>query len=184
MSRGGELLAAFAGAQAGGFLAQPPGLDGEPGLGIPGVSGVARSRTWDVVASARSPGLVGDTVVFVVLADGTAVLEDDQPDDSLAPLAEAIEELLPPPYRAAAVRNEGDFWSAAAEAVVIVELPHIDGNTIDLSVVGGVRELTIDDEPVTQPVPALDLVTETHADVVVHAERVDGDVFAVDVFQL
>jgi hypothetical protein len=37
------------GAQAGGFLAQPPGLDGEPGLGIAGVSGAARGRTWDAI---------------------------------------------------------------------------------------------------------------------------------------
>jgi len=172
------------GAQAGGFLAQPPGLDGEPGLGIPGVSGVPRGRSWDAAASAHAPDLTGETVTFVALQDGTLVVDDDVPDDSLAPVADAIEETLPPPYRAAAVRNEDDVWSAVAEAVVIVELPGIEGDVVDLSMVDGVRELTIDEEPTIRPIAALDVLTEEHGDVALHAERVDRDLFAVDVFPL
>ena len=32
--------------------------------------------------------------------------------------------------------------------------------------------------------PALDALAEEHDDVAIHAERVDGDLFAVDVFPL
>jgi hypothetical protein len=184
VSRSRELLSTLMSAQAGGFLAQPPGLDGDLGLGIPGVSGQPRGRTWDAVAAARAPELTGDTVMFVALADGTLIVNEDVPDGSLAPLADAIEETISPPYRAAAVRNEGDVWSAIADRIAVVELPGLDGEVVELSVVGGVRELSVDDEQATQAVPALDALAGEHGDVSLHAERVDGDLFAVDVFPL
>ncbi|MBA2643711.1 MAG: hypothetical protein H0U82_12405 [Actinobacteria bacterium] len=171
-------------AQAGGFLAQPPGLDGEPGLGIPGISGVPRRRTWDVVASAHAPELTGDSVLFVALEDGELVVEEDVPDDSIGPLADAIEASLSPPYRAAAMRKDGDLWTAIAERVLIVNLLDLEGDSVDLTVVDGVRELRIDEKPTIQPLAGLDALTEEHGDVALHAERVDGDVFAVDVFPL
>ena len=184
MSRARELLAVLVGAQAGGFLAQPPGLDGDLGLGIPGVSGVPRGRTWDVAASAHAPSLTGDTVTFVALDDGTLVVDDDLPDDALAPLADAVEQTLSPPYRAAAARNADDVWSVIAEAVNIVELPQVEGDLVELSIVDGVRELTVDGEPTIRPLPALDLLAEEHGDAALHAERVDDHIFAVDVFPL
>jgi hypothetical protein len=184
MSRSRELLSALIGAQAGGFLAQPPGLDGEPGLGIPGLSGAPRGRTWDAVVSARAPELTGETVTFVALDDGTLVVDVDVPDGSLGSLADAIEEILPPPYRAAAVRNEQDLWSAVAEQTAVVELSGVDGDVADLTVMGGMRELRIDDEPTSRTVAALDALAEEHGDVALHAERVDGDLFTVDVFPL
>ena len=133
-------------AQAGGFLAQPPGLDGEHELGIPGISGVPQGRTWDVAASAHAPDLVGETVVFVVLPDTTIVVDEEVPDNSLAPLAEAVEQSLQPPYRAAAVRRGSDVWAIVAERVEIVELTGLESDAIDLTVVDGERTLTIDDE--------------------------------------
>jgi hypothetical protein len=184
VSRGGELLAALMGAQAGGFLAQPPGLDGEPGIGIPGVSGVPRGRTWDAFATAHSSDLTGETVTFVVLADGTVVVNEDVPDGSLVPLADAIEATLAPPYRAAAVRGEGDVWSGVAESIAVAELPGFEGDVVELTVVAGVRELTVDGVPATGPLPGLDALAEQHNDVSLHAERLDDSLFAVDVFPL
>ena len=172
------------GAQAGGFLAQPPGLDGEPGLGIPGISGVPRGRTWDVTASAQAPDLVGETVTFVVLPDTTIVVEEDVPDDSLAPLAEAVEHTLQPPYRAAAIRHQEDIWAVVAERVDIVELAGLEGDSIELTLVDGERKVTIDDEPTIRPLPALDALVESRGDVAVRGERIDGDLFAVDVLSL
>jgi hypothetical protein len=171
--------------QAGGFLAQPPGLAGEPGLGIAGISGVPRGKTWDAVVSAHAPSLTGDAVAFTALEDGTLVVEQDVPDDSLAPIADAIEEMLSAPYRAAAARNEGDVWTAVAESVRIVELAGLDEeDEVDLAVVGGERTLTIGGEQTIRPLPALDALAEGHDSVALHAERVDGDLFAVDVFPL
>jgi hypothetical protein len=177
VSRARDLLAALSGSQ-------PDGLDGESPLGIPGISGIPRGRTWDALVSAHAPALTGETVTFVALDDGTLVIDDDVPDESLGPLADAIEEMLKPPYRAAAMRSDADAWTAVAEAVVIAELPGLEGDVVDLTVVGGIRELTVDDETTIRPLPGLDSLTEERGDVALHAERVDDDLFAVDVFPL
>lgn len=184
MSRTRDLLAALSNANVGGFLTHPPGFDGVEGLGVAGIHGVPRARAWDAAASARSPELVGETVTFVVLPDGTILVEEDVPDGSLAPLAEALEETLAPPYRAAAIRHRGDLWTAVAEKVVIAEIPRLEGDTVDLTVIDGERSLTVDGERTIRPLPALDVFTEIHGDVSVRAERVDDDLFAVDVFPL
>ena len=172
------------GAQAGGFLAAPPGLDGEPGLGIAGISGVPRGKTWDAVVSAHAPDLTADAVTFTALDDGTLVVDQDLPDDSLAPIADAIEQMLPAPYRAAAAKADEDVWTAVAESVRIAELPGLGADEVDLTVVDGERTLTVDGEPTIRPLPALDALAEEHESVALHAERVDGDLYAVDVFPL
>lgn len=183
-SRSRELVAALLNAQAGGFLAAPPGFERETGLGIAGIHGDPRPRMWDAVASASAPGLSGDGVGFVVLDDGTVIVEEDVPDGSLIPLADALERTVAPPYRAAAIRHERDVWAAVAEKTAIVELRLDEGDVVDLTFVDGERELTVDGERTIRPLPALDLLAEEHRDVVLHAERVDGDVWTVDVFPL
>jgi hypothetical protein len=154
------------------------------GAAIPGVMGVGPGRTWDAVVSTHAGELTGDAVTFVALGDGTLIVYEDVPDGSLGPIADALEEMVAPPYRGAAARNEGDVWTAVAESVSIAELPDVLGDTVDLSLVGGVRELTVDGEPATTLVPALDRLVEDKGDVAVHAERLDRDLFAVDVFPL
>jgi hypothetical protein len=154
------------------------------GAAIPGVMGVGPGRTWDAVVAAHAPLLVGDSVTFVALDDGTLVVNEDVPDGSLIPLADQIEEMVPPPYRAAAARNEGDTWSAVAESVQIAALAGIDVDEVELTLVGGERTLTLGDEVTARSLPALDALAEGRGDVVLRAERVDGDLFAVDVFPL
>jgi hypothetical protein len=169
---------------AGGAFALRPGPEGGPWEGLVGIHGVPRPRTWDAVASAHAPELTGDGVAFVVLEDGTVVVEDDVPDESVVPLADALDERLQSPYRAAAIRKSGDVWAAIAERVAIVELPNVEEDEIELTVVDGERNLTLDGERTIRPLLALDALAEQHGDVVVHAERVDGDLFAADVFPL
>jgi hypothetical protein len=154
------------------------------GAMIPGVMGVGPGRTWDASVAARAPALTGDSVTFVALEDGTLVVNEDVPDGGLAPVADAIEEMVEPPYRAAAARNEGDTWTAVAESVRIVELPGVDADELELAVVDGVRTLTLGDEQTDRALPALDALAEEHDSCAIHAERVDGNLFAVDVFPL
>src|SRR5574340_1017445 len=153
MARHDELLAALAAGPADGLLGTPPGIDA---LGIAGITGAPRGRTWDAFASADASELIGDTVTFVTLADGTIVVDGDQPDGALTPLAEAVEETVEPPYRAAAARSEGSVWSVIAESVRIVELPRVHGDVADLTVIGGMRELTVDGAPASGSTPASD----------------------------
>ena len=184
MSRTHDLLAALTNASVGGFLTQPLGLSGDPGMELVAIHGVPRARTWDAIASAAAPVLTGETVTFVVLPDATIVVEETVPDDSLAPLAEAVEHSLQPPYRAAAIRQDKDVWAVVAERIEIVELAGLEGDAIDLTVVDGERTLTIDEVRTIRPLPALDALVELRGDVALHGERLDGDLFAVDVFSL
>jgi len=184
MSRARELLAALLNANVGGFLTAPPGIDGEPALGLVGIHGVPRARTWDAVASASVPDLAGETATFVVLDDGRVVVEEDVPEGALSPLADALEQTLRPPYRAAAARRDGDVWAAVAEKVAIVELAGVDEDVVELTIVAGQRTLTLDGSPTIRPLAVLDALAASHEEVVVHAERVDGDLFAADVFPL
>jgi hypothetical protein len=154
------------------------------GAAIPGVMGVGPGRTWDAAVAAHAPALMGDSVTFVALEDGTLVVNEDVPDGALAPVADAIEEMVEPPYRAAAARSENDSWTAVAESVRIVELRDLDADELELTVVDGVRTLTLGDEQTDRALPALDALAEEHDSVAMHAERVDGDLFAVDVFPL
>jgi hypothetical protein len=154
------------------------------GAAIPGVMGVGPGRTWDAVVATHAPTLTGNSVTFVALEDGTLIVTEDVEDGSLTPVADQIEEMLAPPYRAAAARGEGDVWTAVAEKVRIVEIPDIPADELELTVVDGERTLTIGDEQDPRAIPALDELAEQESSVAIHAERVDGDTFIVDVFPL
>src|SRR3954462_8256569 len=86
-------------------------VDTGPRWGEVGIHGVARPREWDAVVTTQA-GLEGDHAAFVALPDGTLVIEDG-PDDA-APLAEAVERSLQPPYRAEAVHRGDGAWSVGA----------------------------------------------------------------------
>lgn len=141
---------------ADGFLTAPPDEFGNPTpLGEVGVHGVPRARRWDVVASARAE-LPVDEVHFAALPDGTLIVEEDVPDGSLTPLAEAIEATLNPPYRAEAVKREDEVWAVAASRIRVREFPETD-----------------DDE--------LEFVEDGN---IVIGRRLDGDLFEVEVTPL
>jgi hypothetical protein len=118
-----QMLAAVFHVDSGGFLAAPPDIFGEPSpLGEVGIHGVARPRRWDTVASAESPRLSGDAVHFVALPDGTLLVDEAVPDESLGPLAEAVERAVQPPYRAEGVRRGLAVWAVAARRIEVREL--------------------------------------------------------------
>ena len=154
------------------------------GAAIPGVMGVGPGRTWDAIVAAHAPSLTGDSVTFVALEDGTLIVNEDIPDGSLAPVADALEEMVPPPYRAAAARADDDSWTAVAESVQIAEIDGVGFDEIELSIVDGVRTLRIGDEESDRALPVLDELALEHESVAIRAERVDGNAFAVDVFPL
>jgi hypothetical protein len=167
---------------SGSGAAHPPGWDGNPvPYGEVGIHGVARPRRWDVVASADAPRVRGEAVHFVALPDGTLVVDEDERDDALAPLAEAVEQTITPPYRAEAVRRSADAWAVAAVGIRVVEARNVDGNDVELTSRGGTRTLAVDGRPRPGRIPALERAGETAgSDYVVRARRLDGDLWEVD----
>ena len=158
---------------------------GDNGLGIPGFSGVPQAPEWDAVESASAPALRGDEVHFVAFVDGeerTLIVDEDEPDGSVAPLADAIEAALELPYRAEGRRQPGDVWSVGAVRVDVVELPEdVAGDSIELTSVGGTRELTVDGNASTAELPLLDEIgARRGSDYVLRAERLTSTTWVVD----
>ena len=163
-----------------GLSAAPPGWDGEQ-RGEPGIHGVPRARRWDAVVTAHAPGLRGAAVHFVALPDGTLVVEEDEPDGALGPLADAIETMLQAPYRAEGVRRDGDHWGVGARAIVVVSEPNLDGEEAELVAMPGQRSLTVDGRSHVARAPALEAAAAQLGDsYVVRALRLDDDQWEVE----
>ena len=159
--------------------AAPPGWDGEQ-RGEPGIHGVPRARRWDAVATAEAPALRGSAVHFVALPDGTLVVDEDEPDDALTPLAGAVEARLEPPYRAEGVRRRGTLWGVAGRRIVVVREPGIDGDEAELVVNAGGRALTVDGEQRVPRAPAFEAAgAALGPEFVIRATRLDDDLWEV-----
>jgi hypothetical protein len=163
-----------------GLIAQPPGWDGDA-RGVTGIHGVPRARRWDTVASADSPALRGDTVHFVALEDGTLVVDEDEPDGALAPLADAVEQAVRPPYRAEAVRRGPETWAVAASRIAVATVPDIVGDEAELTSTREGKVLRVDGVTTLGSARALERVGEAEGvEYVVRARRLDGDLWEVD----
>jgi hypothetical protein len=148
-----------------------------------GIHGLHRQRRWDAVASAEAPDLPGDTISFTTLPDGTVLVDADLPDGALTPLADAVEQELASPYRATATRGEDGIWGIGANKLEVVEVPeNVEGDTVSLAVQDGERTLMIDERPGWSDIPTLEsFARERHGEFVLHAERLDGNLWSVKV---
>ena len=151
-----------------------------------GITGLARGREWDAVATLRAAGVSGDEVAFVALADGSFVLES--PDDvDVVVFADALRESLGPPYRALAVRRR-ELWAVGAVAIEVERLdPDPRGHELQLTSNGSELELTIDGVPADPAqASALERIATARIDgsYAAHARRVRGDLWELSVLAL
>jgi hypothetical protein len=139
-----------------------------------GIHGVHRQREYDAVLAVEADA-PGDEHEFVVL-DDEVIVEAELPEE----LLEAFD--LDPPYRVRAVRKGGRTWALAAKAID-VERFEAEGDVIDLAQRDGERTLVVDGERAFGSVPALEDLLGAE-DAVVHAERLDGDLWEIRVAPL
>jgi hypothetical protein len=153
---------------------------------IAGIHGVPRPREWDAVASAEAPGVPGDELEFVVLEDGTLVVDEDLPDGVLSPLADALEISISPPYHAYARRREQDVWAAAAFGVDVVQVPEeLPGDTVSIAVQDGLREALVGGQPYGYRIQSLEQYAEADFEAyVLEGTRIDGELWEVTVSPL
>ena len=163
-----------------GGLGAPASLDPRTAWQETGIHGIQRPREWDATVTADAPGIEGDAVRFVALPDGSLLVEEG-PDDSLEPLAAAVEQELRPPYRARGARQGESLWAVQARRIEVLELPDApDGETIDLTHTAEGSEVAVDEQRIFGSVPALEeRGARAGREYAVHAERLDGDLWEV-----
>jgi hypothetical protein len=141
----------------------------------------ARPRVADALVVARAPQLAGDSVEFVALPSGDLIVEEEQGDADLSPLADAVEATLAAPYRAHAQRQHGDFWGVAAARIDVRSFSCDAGDELELVRLGGRRTLTVDGAPSSLQIPELERAGEEQpgGDYNVRAARIDGDFWEI-----
>jgi hypothetical protein len=142
-----------------------------------GIHGIPRERQYDAVVATEAPDVQGTSASFVVLEDGLLVIEEGEGD--LTALADAVEQELPRPYRATAVRRSETTWAVAAHRLRVVELPEPGGDEIELVLNGEEKTLVVDGNRSFGTMPELEQLAE--GDAVIRASRLDGTLWEVRV---
>ena len=150
------------------------------GAGLP-----PRARHWDTFVTAEAADVPGSEVEFVTLPDGTILVEEEEGDAALEPLANAVETKIAPPYRAKAVKQTDRIWAISAMQIQVARFEQ-DGETIELTQTSDGRAMRIDGMPSFGSVPELERLGEGQAGpaYAIHAERLDADLWEVRVAAL
>ena len=143
-----------------------------------GIHGIPRERKYDAVVSAQAPEIQGNEIAFVALPDGSLVVDDDQGEGDVTPLAQAVEAQVPPPYRALGVRKDEEMWAVAARRITVGEV-EADGDEIELVRRGDERSLLLDGNRAFGTIPELENVTD--GDAAIRATRLDGNLWEIRV---
>jgi hypothetical protein len=142
---------------------------------------VAAPRGADAMVVVRVPELSGSSIEFVTLPSGDVIVEEEQGDADLAPLADAVEATLAPPYRAHAGRQHADYWGVAATRIDVRTFSCDDADELELVRLGGRPTVTVDGAPSGLRIPELERAGEELAeeDYTVSARRIDGDFWEI-----
>jgi len=142
---------------------------------------MARPGEYDAVVAVHAPEIPGTSVEFATLPGGDVIVDSEQGDADLSPLADAVERQVKPPYRVVARRGEDDVWSVAARGIDVLEVDFAGGDAIELASVDGHVDLKVDGSPWDGRIPELEGAGEAAdgEDYVVQAERLDGDLWEV-----
>ena len=149
-----------------------------------GIHGVPRPREFDAVTTIEVDDVRGDELSFVALDDGTLLLESDD-DVDLDPFADALTELITPPYRAIGIRKGESTWALAAKGIDVARLQdEVAGEVVELAVQNGERTLLVDGTHTFGLLPDLEALAGELDSYVIRAVRLDGDLWEVSVVPL
>ena len=150
-------------------------LDPRPAWPVVGVTGIPRIRTWDAVVAAEAPGLEGESISFVGLADGRVLPPEAEP------LARALDGALARPFRAEGVNRGEERWGVGGHAIDVAELDDDPGGT-EVEVVwdGIARSVRVDGEPTLAAAPELEALGAARGKAyVVRARRLAGQLWEI-----
>ena len=145
------------------------------------MSGLAPPREWDAVATAECRA-TGEEYTFVVLEPGRFLGEVGDAPGVMECAGQAIGADVGTPYRATAVRKQGDTWAVGAVAIEVTDLPaDVEGEELMLTVTEqGERELVVDGRPTVACTQALEhLARGRRTAYVLRARRLQGSLWEV-----
>lgn len=135
----------------------------------------------DVVVTVKAPALSGNEVAFTTLPDGDVIVDREEGDADLSPLADALEKKIRPPYKAIGARHADELWVVGAKRIRVATLKLEEGDAIELTANDGVREAHVDGEPSNVRLPELEQLGEQEGpNYCVEATRIDGDLWEVE----
>jgi hypothetical protein len=135
----------------------------------------------DSLLVAHAPTLEGSVITFVALPTGDLIVEDEQGDADLSPLADVVERNMAPPYRAIATRQGGDLWGIVAAHLDVRQFTCDAGDEIEVVSRGGAVTVSVDGKTSDLRIPELE---EDWGDYAVHASRIDGDYWEAEAHPL
>jgi hypothetical protein len=134
------------------------------------------------VATARTDA-EGEEAVFVLLDDGRLISLHGA-REAMETAARALEGELDTPYRALAVRREGDAWAVGAVAIEVAELPaDTEGDELMLTVTEeGERALEVDGRPTLEGIEPIERAAGGRYDAyVLRATRLDEHLWEIGI---
>lgn len=154
-------------------------------LGVPDGSSLS-PREWDATTTVKAPELPGSRVEFTSLPGGDLLVDGEDEAGDLSPLADALEQDVQPPYKALAVRQDGDLWAVAAKKIATAPIDFAGADSLELSRKDSWEDFRVDGDPsdATVPPQLRRLGEAKGSDFYVKAERLDGDLWEVRVSKL
>jgi hypothetical protein len=133
------------------------------------------------VVSASAPGLAGESIDFVTLADGTTLAGGETADEAVRPLADAVRAMLDAPFRGEGRRQEGAIWAIGASSILVLAQAGLEGHDVELVVTREGRALHVDGRPSFVPAATFEQAGEQEGpEYVVRANRLVGDLWEVE----
>jgi len=141
---------------------------------------VHRAREWDAVVLVDRGDAPGSIARFVVLPDGSFVVEGDADGANVDALATALEH--EPPYRAEAVRRDDRIWAVGIRALHVVELPSVLGDELELVWDGRERSTRVGGVPSLGSIGELESLASARFDTwIVRAHRLGDTYWEVEI---
>jgi hypothetical protein len=135
-----------------------------------------------VVVSLLAPDVAGDYAVFVALPERLIIVEEQEGDSDLGVLADVVEKRLQAPYRARALRVDGQRFVVVAGEIETVELSGLDGEELVVfALPDGQRTAVLDGARYELASPEVEAILEESAPCLLRLENVDDSVWEVSV---
>jgi hypothetical protein len=130
--------------------------------------------------------LEGEAFVFVTLADNSLIIEDQQGEEPLEPVATVVERRVEAPYRARGFRIDEGRFIVIADPIDVIDLGSLQGESLVLVALAGEHRVVVDGVALAAPQIPPDLLDEAQESepCIISASHVDEQWWELTVEEL